>query len=216
MATNIPEGTDIEAIGGFKPIDMDHPTCIHDDENPNKPCREVKCDDCPFRPSNPVKLRSRVVYLDLDGVLADFDKAAGQAMGTDNIYKFEFVYGTAAFWNRINGYPNFWSRLELMPDATILFDAVRHLDPVILTALPSSNSDRVDAAKRQWVYDNVSKTAKVITCMTKDKPNYCQPEDVLVDDRAVNAAMWRRKGGHFVLHANAESTLIQLTNLGVL
>lgn len=216
MATNIPEGCDISAIGGFKPIDMDNPLCIHDDENPGKHCREVKCDDCPFRPSNPVRLRSRVLYLDLDGVLANFDKAAAEALGTDNIYKFEFVYGTAAFWNRINSYPNFWSDLEVMPDAAHLWYAVRHLEPVILTALPYSNAEKVDAHKRQWVFEQFGDKAKVITCMTKDKPNYCQPGDTLVDDRAVNQAAWRRKGGNYVIHTNAENTIIQLTTLGVL
>jgi hypothetical protein len=194
---------------------MDHPTCIHDDENPGKHCREVKCDDCPFRPSNPVKLRGRVLYLDLDGVLADFDKLAHEICGMAH-HKFAFVYGDDVFWRRLNGFPNFFGSLDLMPDAAILYNAVRHLKPVILTALPRDNTDRVAAEKAQWVYENVDKEAKVITCFTKDKPNYCQPGDVLIDDRAINQAMWRRRGGHFVIHTSAENSINQLINLGVL
>src|SRR5262249_3729802 len=142
VATNIPEGCTFDEIGGFKQVDMSNPDCIH--ENPGKPCRDVRCDDYPFRVKT-VTLRESTLFLDMDGVLADFDKAAQFVLSTDNIYKFEFIYGSKAFWQRIDGYPNFWRDIELMPGAARLYTAVRHLNPVILTALPKINGDYVDA-----------------------------------------------------------------------
>jgi hypothetical protein len=82
------------------------------------------------------------LYIDLDGVLADFDKAAGARMGTDNIYKYEFVWGPAKFWEKINIDDDFFADLDVLPDAWDLLEAVGHLDPVILTALPHTGLRR--------------------------------------------------------------------------
>jgi hypothetical protein len=45
------------------------------------------------------------IYVDLDGVLANFDKAAEGILKTDNIYKYEFVWGPDKFWEGINTLP---------------------------------------------------------------------------------------------------------------
>jgi hypothetical protein len=155
------------------------------------------------------------IYLDLDGVLANFDKAAGERMGTDNIYKYEFVWGTKKFWEKINVDEYFFAELEVMDDAWDLLGAVGHLDPVILTALPSSNSEMVDRQKRAWVEENLG-YYKVITCLTKDKPNYCERGDILIDDRAVNRDAWIKKGGTYIIHTTAERTIGALGALGII
>lgn len=157
------------------------------------------------------------LYLDLDGVLADFDSRAEAILGTDNIYKYEYVYGTDTFWRAIHkGDPCFFENLSMMPDADELWDATRHVNPVILTALPKSGANRVDEQKRQWVARHLSPAAKVITCLAHEKPNYCEPGDVLVDDRAVNRAAWEAKGGRFVVHTDARRTINELRSMGVI
>lgn len=156
------------------------------------------------------------LYLDLDGVLADFDKAAGARMGTDNIYKYEFVWGANKFWEKINIDDDFFAELEPMPDAWELIEEVGHLDPVILTALPRDNAERVDRQKRQWVEDNIGHGYKVITCQTKDKPNYCKPGDILIDDRAINRDAWLAKGGTYIIHTTARRTIGTLQALGII
>jgi hypothetical protein len=45
----------------------------------------------------------------------------------------------AEFWRRIARARDFYARLPLMADAKLLFDAVAHLDPIILTGLPIGN-----------------------------------------------------------------------------
>ena len=75
------------------------------------------------------------LYLDCDGVLADFDRGATQLLGMPP-RQFEKRRGIAAFWRELARHPDFYGSLPLMPDAMELFDAVRHLDPVILTGLP--------------------------------------------------------------------------------
>jgi hypothetical protein len=105
------------------------------------------------------------IYVDLDGVLANFDKAAEGILKTDNIYKYEFIWGPDKFWEGINRFPNFFADMELMPDARHLWAKIFHLDPVILTALPRENGERVDNQKRNWVRKNFSIDGdRVITC----------------------------------------------------
>jgi 5'(3')-deoxyribonucleotidase len=155
------------------------------------------------------------LYLDLDGVLADFDKSAGALMGTDNIYKYEFIWGTKKFWEKINDDPDFFATLEVMPDAWALLQAVGHLEPTILTALPWTNADEVARQKNRWVMENLG-DYPVITCQTKDKPNYCEPGDILIDDRAINRDAWIAKGGTYIIHTTAERTIGTLQALGII
>lgn len=75
------------------------------------------------------------LHLDRDGVLADFDRAATELLRMSP-RQFEKRHGLPEFWKRLARHPDFYGSLPLMPDAMILFEAVRHLDPIILTGLP--------------------------------------------------------------------------------
>lgn len=156
------------------------------------------------------------LFLDMDGVLADFDAGANAALGTENSYKWEWIYGTKAFWERLFANPNFFGDLPPMPDALHLYGNVRHLRPIVLTALPKSDAGAVDTQKRAWIEKYLGPDVEVITCLTHEKPGYCEPGDVLVDDRAVNRDAWVDRGGHYVQHVSAVDTLSQLSSLGVL
>lgn len=155
------------------------------------------------------------LYIDLDGVLADFDKSAEAILRTNNIYKYEFIWGTDVFWKKINKYPSFFRDLPLKEGARHLWAKVAHLEPIILTALPRENGDRVDTQKRAWVKQYFGDTP-VITCQTKDKPKFCEKGDVLIDDRAVNLDAWSEKGGLYIIHTNTIDTLTTMRSLGII
>src|SRR3546814_2087915 len=70
------------------------------------------------------------LYLDCDGVLADFDRGATELLGMPP-RAYEKRHGIAAFWRELARHPDFYGTLPLMPDAKELFAAVRHLIPVI-------------------------------------------------------------------------------------
>lgn len=75
------------------------------------------------------------LFLDCDGVLADFDALATAVLGMPP-GPFEAAYGTAVFWQRLRAHDDFYFLLELMPDALDLWQGVQHLQPVILTGCP--------------------------------------------------------------------------------
>ena len=80
-------------------------------------------------------MAKRRLFLDCDGVLADFDRGVRELLGS-SAKAFIARRGRGAFWGALAKAPNFYGSLPEMPDARILFDAVKHLKPAILTGLP--------------------------------------------------------------------------------
>jgi hypothetical protein len=149
------------------------------------------------------------LFLDLDGVLADFDAGFRQLFGMSS-RAFEEKHGKREFWRRIARADNFYGTLPLMPDAMILFDAVRHLDPTILTGLPLGNW--AAPQKVAWAAEHFPGT-RIITTMARDKYKHMTGLDVLVDDRADHRSKWEDAGGTFVHHKNARDSLAQLADI---
>lgn len=155
------------------------------------------------------------IYVDLDGVLADFDTAANAVIGEDH-YKFSWQRGDALLWQRLNAVSDFFLSMPMMPDAEHLWRAVEHRDPAILTALPKTNREEVARQKREWVKKHLGPNVSVITCMTRDKPDYATPGAVLIDDRTVNQPDWEAAGGHFIHHLSAMHSILELRSRGLI
>jgi len=151
------------------------------------------------------------LYFDCDGVLADFDRAATELLGMPR-RAFEKRRGIAAFWQALARHPDFYGTLPLMPDAMVLFDAVRHLSPVILTGLPRGNW--AAPQKVRWAAEHFPGT-RILTVMAVDKRKHCREGDVLVDDQLRHAHLWKAAGGTFVHHQSAAQTLDRLAELGL-
>ncbi|MBV9882162.1 MAG: hypothetical protein JO276_04060 [Sphingomonadaceae bacterium] len=151
---------------------------------------------------------SRQLYLDCDGVLADFDKGATAILGLPPT-AYEDRHGAVHFWRKLAAAPDFYFGLPLLPDAMRLFDAVEHLDPIILTGMPRGNwaADQ----KRRWAAEYFPGT-RIITTLAREKCAHCRAGDVLVDDQLRHAQLWRDAGGVFIQHRNAEATLRALAD----
>ena len=148
----------------------------------------------------------RQLYLDCDGVLADFDKGATAILGLPP-RAFEKKHGIGRFWQKLATAPDFYFSLPLMPDAMELFEAVKHLDPVILTGLPRGNwaADQ----KKRWAAEHFPGT-KIITTLARDKRDHAKEGDVLVDDQLKHRHLWEEVGGIFVHHRDAHRTIDEL------
>jgi len=151
----------------------------------------------------------RRLFLDMDGVLADFDAGAKALLGTTPA-EFEARRGKSEFWRRIAKAPNFYGTLPEMPDARRLFEAVEHLQPTILTGLPLGKW--AAPQKVAWAAEHLP-GVPIITCMARDKHLHMKPGDVLVDDRENHRAAYEREGVVFVHHKNAEDSLRQLAKI---
>ena len=153
---------------------------------------------------------SRQLYLDCDGVLADFDKGATAVLGLGPD-AFEKRHGLGRFWQKLATAPDFYFGLPLMADAMELFEGVRHLDPIILTGLPRGNW--AEPQKRRWAERHFP-GVEVITTMAALKREHCHPGDALVDDRDKHRHLWEQAGGVFIHHKDARSSIAELRAKG--
>ena len=149
------------------------------------------------------------LFLDCDGVLADFDAGARDLLGMAP-KAFEARHGRGEFWKRLAQHGNFYGELEEMPDAQQLFQAVKHLKPTILTGLPLGNW--AAPQKRKWAAEHFP-GVPIITCMARDKHRHMQPGDVLVDDRETHRAAYEAHGVIFVHHTNARDSIRELAKI---
>jgi hypothetical protein len=154
----------------------------------------------------------RQVYLDCDGVLADFDAAAGSVLGMAP-HIFERRFGPARFWQKLAAAPDFFANLDLLPDAMELYEAVRHLKPVILTGLPRGSW--AEPQKRLWAERHFP-DVPVITTTAALKREHCHPGDALVDDRHKYRHLWESAGGVFIHHRSARQSIADLRRRGFL
>ncbi len=143
------------------------------------------------------------LYLDMDGVLADFDTGYRQRFGRQSDKLLDDVD-----WNAVRRTPGFYRDLPPMPDLDELWDGVKHLDPIILTGVPKSVDEALDN-KREWVKRWLG-SVPMVGCLSKDKCLHGKPGDVLIDDWEKHKDAWTAMGGHWITHISAKQSLADL------
>jgi hypothetical protein len=150
------------------------------------------------------------IYLDCDGVLADFDKRAIEIMGM-GAREFEKIHGAGKMWGRIYREPEFFFSLEKMADTDRLVKAIVDygITPKILTGLPSGGMAEAESQKRRWGAKHFP-GIEMITCMSRDKRKYCTPGDIIIDDWPKHQLKWESTGGIWILHNSVSESLMKL------
>ncbi|WP_426957778.1 hypothetical protein [Muricoccus radiodurans] len=147
------------------------------------------------------------LFVDLDGVIADFDRGVKAVTG-----RRPEELSLKVMWAALAKAPRFFDTLEFMEDAEALWRFCAPHKPTILTGLPLGSW--APAQKKAWVARMLGAHVPVITCMSKEKPRWSQPGHVLVDDRASAREGWEKKGGTFVHHVSAARSIAALRKLG--
>lgn len=147
------------------------------------------------------------LFLDMDGVLADFDKGVIQVLGATP-EQYRTARGGNAFWRDLNlAAPNFYAHLPLMPHAQELVATLLRYTPIVLTGAHfKTDPDRLAVEdKRHWLRKYFPVLAPtMIGCKSEEKYLHMRQEgDILVDDRTKYAHLWTQAGGRFVLHTDA-------------
>lgn len=183
----------------------------------------------------------RQLYLDCDGVLADFDQAAEKIFGGDPrtweadraFHIYDKMRADAAdelddllvvqlrleanrlaageFWEKLYAVENLFETFDVLPDANELVAAVKHLDPIILTGCPRGYW--AVPQKLRW-RDQHFPDLPMICVESINKNVHCRAGDALVDDWDKYRANWEGRGGTFVLHTSAQDSLEQLRVAG--
>lgn len=159
------------------------------------------------------------VFLDSDGVLADFDKLAGEILGMPpREFEQKKHKGDAGpMWAALYAHEDYFFKLPKMPDADELVAGVEAMGftPIVLTGIPSKDgSDWAIGQKIRW-YEKHYPHLQVICCKSKDKLLHMieGKHNVLIDDWPQHRRKWREAGGTFILHENAKKSLMELEQL---
>lgn len=147
------------------------------------------------------------IYIDCDGVLADFDTAYDILIGGKE--KRPDPSDDDAFWNPIIASLFFWLGIDVLPDARELWDYCNaNFDHVaILTSPGRHDVEKAIRQKRIWISSNFGPSANVIFKYSKEKHLYACPNSILIDDWHENVSRWNEAGGHAIRHRNATDTI---------
>src|SRR5579864_8315323 len=115
------------------------------------------------------------LYVDLDGVLADFDTGYERLTGVRPDKEADNVD-----WELVRRTPDFYLHLPPMPDFPALWARISRYDPIVLTGVPKSVTE-ASYNKRAWVKLYLPNTL-VISTQSSKKATYARPGDVLIDD----------------------------------
>jgi 5'(3')-deoxyribonucleotidase len=157
-----------------------------------------------------------IIFLDMDGVLADFDRYCLETIGKSLSTFPDSESGWAALGQ--DKYTMF-RHLKPMEDAHILVDGVIKLAHEyryhvgVLTAIPKIG--RVPLAKRhkkEWLYNHFPELLDDFNIgpYAEDKQKHCVVGDILIDDSHLNIPQWIDVGGVGILHTSAINSLVEL------
>ena len=160
-------------------------------------------------------MKAEKIYLDMDGVLADFDRGVRELCGMDPQPQTGKTdpHQDDLMWKAIREVGHFYDKLELMPGAKEMFDRIYEQfgDWVeVLTGVPKANRGIETAGedKIEWMKKHLSDKVRMNIVLRKEKKNYCTgPESVLIDDREDTILEWRNLGGTGILHIDPAETL---------
>lgn len=146
------------------------------------------------------------VFVDMDGVLADFDTGYAHAFGNRPDKEKDDVD-----WDRVRLKKDFYFDLPPMPDALHLWHGILALGilPVVLTGVPKRVPEASEN-KRRWVRQWLGSGTPVLCTLSKEKSAVCSPHDVLIDDWEKYKHLWEEKGGFFLVHETAKTSLLRL------
>ena len=169
--------------------------------------------------AKPVISSETIIYCDMDGVLADFDRAVIEKLGSklnDN-------------WGDLD--PDLFLTLKKTNDADILWEFISKLNIEILSAAPKPErgevASRAAKDKKAWMNEHFNFPAdKVHVGLRREKPNRAKRFDkesgewiqnILIDDTQGNIEAWEQAGGIGILHVtgDSQSTITKLEQMGV-
>lgn len=155
------------------------------------------------------------IYLDMDGVLTDFDKRFGELFGGRPEESEDRKAHFYSNWNAFVEGGNFGT-LEMHPGAPKLLEAVRALN-VPVEILSSSGGKKyhecVTLQKEAWLRDHGIEYKANIVPGGWLKAEWAHPWHILVDDSAHVVAPYIEAGGTAILHHDVDLTIKKLYEL---
>jgi hypothetical protein len=140
------------------------------------------------------------IFVDMDGVLADFFSAWANLMGVDNWRDINKKHNIDDALEKIRQTDDFWINLPLTSNAKQLLGLIKQVKgkyKILSSPLPGDKNS--EPHKRLWVEKHLGFFPPEAVVIEHDKAKYAaQPEgtpNILIDDYGVNIQKWEAAGG---------------------
>lgn len=143
------------------------------------------------------------LFIDLDGVMADFDTYFVSHFQTNHKKLTEIK-----MWEMIEAHGSFFKDLPPCAGAIEFFNEIKDRNPIILTACPKTFYHNSALQKRKWVREHLSTDVLILPILGgKNKALFMHNyKDILIDDFESNCVSWRNYGGYAIEHKTFELT----------
>ena len=158
------------------------------------------------------------IYLDLDGVLTNFEKRYKEKFGE---FPKDFDKRRQHFWDNWKAFVDNreFETLELHPDALELLDGIKFFETngISIEILSSSGGgyshDEVSKQKKNWLKSHGINYIPNIVPGGGHKSKFAEPWNILIDDTENVIERYRKAGGTAILHTDARTTIKKLHEL---
>jgi 5'(3')-deoxyribonucleotidase len=153
------------------------------------------------------------IYLDMDGVLADFDSAASLIIDKNSP-----DFSKKKLWQAIAKYDAevqpFFENLSLMEDALILTEFLnKTFENIEILTASGSTPRTVKEQKIKWATKNFPAYKINVVRKSPDKARYASQDAILIDDREKSIMPFMAAGGVGILYKSASSTIDALMSI---
>ena len=154
------------------------------------------------------------IYVDMDGVLADFFGEWAKLIGVNN---WKQIQNVDAALDKVREQDDFWTNLPMTSNATALLNAIKKFKGKynILSA-PLPNDPKSAPGKQEWIKKNLASFPPAKVILDHDKAKYAKQSDgtpnALIDDYGENIKKWEAAGGVGIKHKDTtvQNTVKQL------
>jgi hypothetical protein len=161
-----------------------------------------------------VKRIDYYVYIDSDGVIADFDGKVKTAFGK-SVDEFE---NKKELWSSITQYDanveKFFLTMDKLHDADELIKFCRNNFATVIILTASGYTPK-DAAQQKIKFYETHYPGMDCCVVRKsgDKAAYAHKRSILIDDRSKSIDPWIEAGGIGILHTDTKSTIAKLKEI---
>ena len=151
------------------------------------------------------------IYVDMDGVLTDWEKQFKRYSGGVPVETYEAEHGSVNRYEFVKkNSPGFYATMDWMADGKLLYSFLKDLPIEILSHATDPQSAE---GKVQWLTNNGIKAKPNLVPNRSDKKKYADQNAILIDDKTETIDEFNKTGGIGILHTDAVTTINKLKDI---
>ncbi len=155
------------------------------------------------------------IYVDMDGVLADFDTHFFNLYGFQP-QEFEKKYGEKAFWDKVYSYVDFFAHMPPFHGHRYFYNELLRITPHVIILSSPSKTNRDLCIKGKLFFLKYHMTNQLgetpFAIFESRKYLYACPNSILIDDYSKKIDAWNEAGGIGILHSGDYDETLKKVN----